>query len=417
MRIVDLFSGAGGLTFGFYYKLENGDFVRTNNEIIFANEFNENASAAYKKNYPNINMIVGDIREVLTDALIREKIGDKGVDLIIGGPPCQSFSTIGKRIYDDKAKLFWEYLRLIRVVRPKMFLFENVKGLLSMREIFYKLNEAGEIVTEKKQIGHEGGKQRTIDVPVIDHYGEKIIDIIKKEFGNIAKGLGYDIEAQLVDAVNYGVPQNRERVVIIGKRKDLTLEFPKFEGYDRIKLTIKDAISDLPKVDEDEKKEEYDCEPKNSYQRLMRGNNVNLRDHSCGTYGDKIRTVIKNVKQGQGRNEFNALVDAGKIDRKYYLTSGYKNTYGRLEEDKPSTTITNNLSTPSGLRCIHYSQNRALTSREGARIQSFPDWFYFEGNSRAEINTQIGNAVPPLMAMALARNIEEVLGGRSNDTE
>ncbi|MDE6586214.1 MAG: DNA cytosine methyltransferase [Clostridia bacterium] len=411
MRIVDLFSGAGGLTFGFYYKLDNGRFVKKDNAIIFANEFNKNAAAAYKKNYTNVNMIVGDIREVLTDELIREKIGNEEVDLIIGGPPCQSFSTVGKRIYDEKAKLFWEYLRLIRVVRPKMFLFENVKGLLSMKEVFYKKDENGEILKEKKQIGHEGGKQRTIEVPIVDHYGKKIIDIIKKEFGDVDKDLGYDIESQVVDAVNFGVPQNRQRVVILGVRKDLGVKIPKFESGNKTELTIRDAISDLPVVNEGEEIKCYDCKPQNVYQRLMRGDNKVLRDHSCGTYGDKIRTVIQHVKQGQGRNDFNALVDAGKIDKKYYLTSGYKNTYGRLEENKPSTTITNNLSTPSGLRCIHYSQDRALTSREGARIQSFPDWFYFEGKSRAEINTQIGNAVPPLMAMAIARIIEKVLGG------
>lgn len=410
MRIVDLFSGAGGLTFGFYYQLLNGEFVRTNNEIVFANEYNKYAAAAYQRNYPDVNMIVGDIREVLTDEIVKEKIGSRQIDLIIGGPPCQSFSTVGLRRYDAKAKLFWEYLRVIKLVKPKMFLFENVKGLLSMREVFYKENEKGEILTETKQIGHEGGKQRTIEVPIVDHYGEKIIDIIKKEFGDIDDELGYNIEPQLVDAVNFGVPQNRQRVVILGIRKDINLKSPKFVENSDIKLTIKDAISDLPKVDEDEEKVEYDCEPNNPYQKLMRGNNVDLRDHSCGIYGDKIRTVIKNVKQGQGRNDFNALVDAGIIDRKYYLTSGYKNTYGRLEEDKPSTTITNNLSTPSGLRCIHYSQDRALTSREGARIQSFPDWFYFEGNNKTQINMQIGNAVPPLMALALARQIEKVLG-------
>ena len=410
MRIVDLFSGAGGLTFGFYYQLLNGEFVRTNNEIVFANEYNKYAAAAYQRNYPDVNMIVGDIREVLTDEIVKEKIGNRQIDLIIGGPPCQSFSTVGLRRYDAKAKLFWEYLRVIKLVKPKMFLFENVKGLLSMREVFYKENEKEEILTETKQIGHEGGKQRTIEVPIVDHYGEKIIDIIKKEFGDIDDELGYNIEPQLVDAVNFGVPQNRQRVVILGIRKDINLKSPKFVENSDIKLTIKDAISDLPKVDEDEEKVEYDCEPNNPYQKLMRGNNVDLRDHSCGIYGDKIRTVIKNVKQGQGRNDFNALVDAGIIDRKYYLTSGYKNTYGRLEEDKPSTTITNNLSTPSGLRCIHYSQDRALTSREGARIQSFPDWFYFEGNNKTQINMQIGNAVPPLMALALARQIEKVLG-------
>ena len=108
------------------------------------------------------------------------------------------------------------------------------------------------------------------------------------------------------------------------------------------------------------------------------------------------------------RQEMKRLTDEGKIERKYYLTSGYGNTYGRLERSKPSTTITNNLATPSALRCIHYEQDRALTPREGARIQSFPDWYQFEGN-RTDVARQIGNAVPPLMAIAFADKILEVL--------
>lgn len=409
MRIVDLFSGAGGLTFGFYFKLENGEFVRTNNEFIFANEVNQYAAEAFKKNFEGIEMIDGDIRTVLSDEKIKDKLGDKEVDLIIGGPPCQSFSTIGQRRYDQKAKLFLEYLRILKIVKPKMFLFENVKGLLSMKETFYKLDENGNVITEEKIVGHKDGRKRKLNVPAFDHYGDKVLDVIKREFGQIEDGLGYEIKEQLVNAVDFGVPQNRERVVIVGVRKDLNLKIPDFKGDNKTKLTIKEAISDLPDVGEREEKEHYDCDPQNYYQKLMRGANNELKDHSCGTYGDKIRTVILNVEQGQGRKDFNAKVDAGEIDRKYYLTSGFNNTYGRLEENKPSPTITNNLSTPSGLRCIHYSQHRALTSREGARIQSFPDWFQFVGN-RTEINTQIGNAVPPLMAMAVARKIEEVLG-------
>ena len=97
------------------------------------------------------------------------------------------------------------------------------------------------------------------------------------------------------------------------------------------------------------------------------------------------------------------------VDKRYFLTSGYANTYGRLIENQPSTTITNNLCTPSGLRCIHYEQNRSLSPREGARIQSFPDWFQFYG-SKADVTTQIGNAVPPLLAIAIAEKIKKFLG-------
>ena len=170
-----------------------------------------------------------------------------------------------------------------------------------------------------------------------------------------------------------------------------------------------EKISDFPKLKENENLTEYTVEPQNNYQIMMRKNSNSISQHFCGKYGDKIRTVIENVGQGQGKNDFNALVEKGMVDKRYFLTSGYANTYGRLIENQPSTTITNNLCTPSGLRCIHYEQNRSLSPREGARIQSFPDWFQFYG-SKADVTTQIGNAVPPLLAIAIAEKIKKFLG-------
>ena len=109
MRIVDLFSGAGGLTFGFYYNLINGQFVRNENcDIIFANEFDHAAAEAFRMNFPDINMIERDIKKLKREDIV-QLIGDEEIDLIIGGPPCQSYSTIGRRVYDDKAKLYNEY--------------------------------------------------------------------------------------------------------------------------------------------------------------------------------------------------------------------------------------------------------------------------------------------------------------------
>lgn len=377
MRIVDLFSGAGGLTFGFYYNRENNTFVRNENcNIIFANEYDHAAAESFRINFPDINMINQDIKE-LTEEQVRALIGEEEVDLIIGGPPCQSYSTIGRRVYDDKAKLYNEYYRMLSIIRPRMFLFENVKGMLSMK----------------------------------DEKGNLVIDNIKNMFENINDELGYNIVYDTIDAVNYGVPQHRERVFIIGIRNDLDIEwdFNQLE-VEPEQLTLEEAISDLPHIASGENIHEYGEEqPENDYQRLMRGTNTELSAHFLAVYGDKIQTIMNNVIQGEGKDYINSLVDQGILEEQYRLTSGYKNTYGRLYANQPCTTITNNMSTPSGLRCIHYEQNRALTPREGARIQSFPDWFQFTGNKR-EIKTQIGNAVPPLLAMKFAEQLEEILG-------
>ena len=403
MRIIDLFSGAGGLTFGFYYNLIDGKFIKRDNmEFVLANEFAPNAVAAFRENFADINMIQGDIREVLNDEVLDGYLKGGEVDVIIGGPPCQSFSTVGQRKYDDRAKLSNEYLRVLEKVRPKMFLFENVKGILSMREVFYEEDENGEPIYDEVE-HHRGDKKFTKKELVEKSRGELVIKKLEEEF----KRIGYTIKYETKCAVDFGVPQIRERVFIIGIRNDIEKEWV-FPDGDGERLTIKDAIDDLPLCGEGECIEEYSQEPITAYQKLMRGDCTKLTQHFCGRYGDKIRTVIKHVKQGQGKNDFNALVDAHIVEEKYRLTSGFPNTYGRLEEDKPCMTITNNLATPSALRCIHYKQDRALTPREGARIQSFPDWFKFNGN-RTDVARQVGNAVPPLMAIAFANRIIETL--------
>lgn len=406
MRIIDLFSGAGGLTFGFYYKKRGTRFVRNKqNTFVFANEYDRNAAEAFKKNYPDVKMVNKDIKAI-GEREIRELMGAEPVDVIIGGPPCQSFSTVGQRIYDEKALLYEEYARILGIVRPKVFLFENVKGLLSMKEVIYKRDENGEILYEYTE-NRETGKKRK--KPIVEKYGQKLIDIIKQKFERINCDTGYTIYINVLNAVDYGVPENRERVFIVGVRNDLSVSWAS-PTRKVSKLSVKDAISDLPPVVEGQSCDTYLDEPKNEYQLLMRKDAKVLLNHSCGVYGEKIRTVIKNVKQGQGKNEFNSLVEKGAVDSKYRLTSGYANTYGRLIENQPCTTITNNLSTPSGLRCIHYEQDRALTPREGARIQSFPDWFQFVG-CREQITTQIGNAVPPLLSLSLADSIDRMLKG------
>jgi DNA (cytosine-5)-methyltransferase 1 len=372
MRIVDLFSGAGGLTFGFYYSLNNGRFVRNlDNKIIFANEYNKYAAEAFRLNFPDVNMIEKNVVN-LAEKEIKSYIGNEQVDIIIGGPPCQSFSTVGKRTYDDRARLYEQYLRVLKIVRPRMFVFENVKGILSMKD------------------GN--------NVPVMTN--------ISKKFGCINNDLGYKIVYKVLDSVQFGVPQNRERVFIIGIRNDQNIvwNFPKGKNKS---LTIAKAISDFPAIQQGEESTKYKQQPKNIYQKLMRSKEP-LTYHKAAQHGEKILMVIKNVAQGEGHDDYNKKVEAGEIANGHLLTSGYANTYGRLWENRPCTTITHNMSTPSGLRCIHFAQNRALTPREGARIQSFPDWFKFAG-PLTHVKTQIGNAVPPLLSIALCKAISQAL--------
>lgn len=407
MRIVDLFSGAGGLTFGFYYRLKGDTFVRNRkNTFLFANEYNRLAGDAFEANYPDIPLLRNDIKTI-TEAQVRDLIGEEPVDIIIGGPPCQSFSTIGKRRYDDKAKLYTEYIRLLSIIRPKMFLFENVKGMLSMREQISVLDD-------------EGNEQLDENGKIITKPGDLILDVIKKSFANIDAQTGYTLVGEeVLDAVDYGVPQHRERVFLVGVRNDLVGRIkwsypkPKFGSEKKPYRTVREAISDLPTLAEGERIEEYSNATQNYYQRLLRGDTQRLTLHYCGTHNEKLRRVIAAVRPGKGRAYINSLVDKGKLPKLCRLTSGYANTYGRLVASKPCTTITNNMCTPSALRCIHYKQNRELTPREGARIQSFPDWFIFRGE-KANVTTQIGNAVPPLLAICIARQIEKVLRGMQN---
>lgn len=381
INIVDLFSGAGGLTFGFSHIIENNTFVKDNYfNFLFANEYESSAAKAFSANFPDINLIEKDIAQITLDLLHENNIDTTTpVDLIIGGPPCQSYSTVGKRQYDQRAKMYREYTRMLQLFHPAMFIFENVKGILSMK----------------------------------NDNGKPVIEDIKTLFSNIDGDFGYRLEIKTLNAKDFGVPQSRERVFIVGFRKDVDYKwkFPSPSHGRKKELSnyvkICEAISDLPCLKCGQKKTAYKSDPKTEYEALMRGQSNILNDHECGIYGEKMSATIKAVKPGKGRPYINELVNQGKLPKEYYLTSGYNNTYGRLWWNRPSTTITNSLGTPSALRCIHPNQQRALTTREGARLQSLPDSMQFFG-SKYERNSQVGNAVPPLLAMALANEVRKI---------
>lgn len=352
-KVIDLFAGVGGLSYGFAH---NPAF-----NIVMANDCNKDIAIAYSLNHPNVNMLNCDIKD-LDEALILNNAGTD-VDVIVGGPPCQSYSTLGKRQMDDRAHLFEEYYRVLSIVKPKIFIFENVSGLLSMQK-------------------------------------GNLIKVILNQFSN----LGYEVKYKLLNAVDYGVPQYRERVIIVGTKAKNNFNYPAPTHGDGLKpyLTIEDAFSDLPCLESGESGTEYATAPQNEYQQYLRKNCTKLTENDAPKNGEHLIRIMQALPDGGNKND---------LPIELRPSSGYGNTYAKLWWKKPSTTITRNFATPSSSRCIHPRDSRAMTTREGARLQSFPDDYKFFG-STATKNLEIGNAVPPLLSIRLA---EEVLAFLNNE--
>ncbi len=350
-NIIDLFAGVGGLSYGFS-KIE--DF-----NIIAANEIEKDISIAYTLNHPNVKMLNCDIAE-LTEERIFEAIGDAKIDLIVGGPPCQSYSTLGKRQMDDRANLFMQYKRILSIIRPKAFVFENVVGILSMDK-------------------------------------GKLFKNIQAQFAE----LGYELKYQVLDAVDFGVPQHRERVILVGYLGKNPFEFPlptHGEGL-RPYVTLREAIGDLPVLQSGESKFEYQNEITNEFLQFVRASGCNLTEHTAPKNGEHLIRIMQALKDGQCKDD---------LPEDIRPKSGYGNTYAKLWWDRPSTTITRNFACPSSSRCIHPRDSRAMSIREGARLQSFPDDYQFYGSDGMK-RLEIGNAVPPLLSMAIANKVKEML--------
>ncbi len=361
LKVIDLFSGVGGLSYGFAHD--------DNFEIVAANEILPNMAKAYSLNHPTAKVYAEDIKDFSAEK-VEKDLGIKAseIDIIVGGPPCQAYSTVGKRLIDDpRGKLFQEYYRVLKEFNPKLFLFENVKGLLSMQD------------------------------------GELLKTII-----SLFESLGYKVKYKLLNAADYGAPQIRERVIIIGSKLKTEFEYPEPTHYNpedennlfknslKPYLTLEEAISDLPFIKTNEESFEYANEPQNDFQKLMRKNAPEkLMDHSSPKNNDKLVKIMESLPDGGTPED---------LPESLRPTSGFKNTYCRLWWKRPSTTITRNLSTPSSSRCIHPKAPRPLTTREGARIQCFPDDYQFYG-SRGDRNLQIGNAVPTFLSNAVAKAI------------
>lgn len=369
-KVIDLFAGVGGLSYGFAHDDEF--------EIIAANEILEPMAKAYSSNHPSVMMYNKDIKDFSLDDLTRDLGVKKGdIDIVVGGPPCQAYSTVGKRLIDDpRGKLFQEYYRILKELRPKLFVFENVKGLLSM----------------------QGG------------------DLIKTIIA-LFESIGYHMQMRLLNAADYGAPQIRERVILVGTLDSKPFIYPKPTHYNpelgkpkysslKPYVTLGEAISDLPSIKTGESATEYSCEPQNEYQRLMRANApAEIHEHEVPKNNAKLVAIMEALPDGGSPKD---------IAEELRPNSGFANCYCRLWWDKPSTTITRNLGCPSSSRCIHPRDPRPLSTREGARLQGFPDDYVFCGK-RGDKHLQIGNAVPTFLSRAIKDSVKSYLKGEDID--
>jgi DNA (cytosine-5)-methyltransferase 1 len=350
---VELFCGAGGLGLG----LHQAGF-----QTIFANDHDEDCCRSYAMNHPDILVRCADIHDIDFSA-IRAELCVRPLDLLAGGPPCQGYSTVGsKREQDPRNSLFYEFIRAIHQLEPRYILFENVAG-------FHRLYEgrAFRALCEELEL------------------------------------LGYDHRHAVLNASDHGLPQHRLRTIVVGWRRGLdSVVFPApTHGADADlfrmlpKLTIMDAISDLPPLNAGESKDRYLSAPQNEYQDSLRGEETELTEHSAAHYGDKMQQILRLIPPGGTVDDLPPALRP---------KSYFGNTYARLRPDEPSPTITRNFGTPSSSRCVHPFQDRALSTREGARLQGFPDGYRFVGGKGSK-NLQIGNAVPPVLGRVIGQAI------------
>lgn len=341
--VVDLFSGCGGFSKGF----EQAGF-----DVVLGIDNWDDALKTFEHNHDNsetLNMDLADPDFSLTDKMMKD------IDVIIGGPPCQGFSLTGKRVLDDpRNSLYKSMVRFVERYKPKIAVLENVSGLLTL----YK-----------------------------GHAKEGII----KDF----EALGYKVNYKLLLASDYGVPQNRKRVVFVFVRNDLEKEFEYPKKHTRV-VTAGEAISDLPSLENDlgSEKMKYTSEANSEYQEEMRKNSEYLLNHVGTKHSDHVVNVISQVPEGGNHKD---LPEGVGESRKF------NEAWTRYDRNKPSRTI------DTGHRNhFHYEYNRVPTVRENARLQSFPDDFEFLGSKTSQ-NRQVGNAVPPKLGYEIAKSILEVL--------
>jgi DNA (cytosine-5)-methyltransferase 1 len=363
IKVVGLFSGCGGLDLG---------FKQAGYDIIWANDILKDACETYKLNIGN-HIINEDITKINLETI-------PIADVIIGGPPCQGFSGIGKRDpNDDRSALVYSYLDVVNRIQPKIFLFENVTGI--------KSSKASD--------------------------GSKVIDNLKKAFEDI----GYHINIYTLNAADYGVPQKRKRVFIIGNKLGTDITAPTQTHFDNVPdkkqwVSSFEAISDLESPTENGNIK-YKHEPICDYQSLMRKNSNETTLQIIPYSSPTDKEIIKHVKPGGNYMDIPDEVSTKRI-MYFKSTGGRTTTYGRLDPEKPNYTLNTHFNRPNIGCNIHYNEDRMITIREGLRFQSFPDDFHLISKTQRNYYVQVGNAVPPLLSKAWAVHLLKYLTEKPN---
>lgn len=366
--VIDLFCGVGGFSAGFE---ATGEF-----EVVAGLDLLGDRLETFMANHPAANAYGCDIRTVATDALASE---NPRPFAIIGGPPCQGFSSLrpfrNVEWNDPRNNLGEEFCRVATALQPDWLVFENVVGLVT----------------------HDGGSAY-------------------KALLGAFEALGYRVSARVLNAAYHGLPQRRERLIIVGSRQGKAFDWPMpthyhghrsmmggspllltpepgFLGDARPAVTVMDAIGDLPPILSGKVAADYlGHVPVTRYAEVIRAGAETLTLHEATSHSAAMLKIIRHAGENIG------CLPPGMV------TSGFSTCYSRLAPDQPANTITVNFVHPASNRCIHPFQDRALTPREGARLQGFFDTFEFRG-SRSQIVKQIGNAVPPLLGRLIAEAI------------
>lgn len=391
INCLELFAGCGGLGYGFHQEHFN---------IVACNELETTIANTYKENFPNTNVIIGDITKPDIKEELYQNFKDISCDVILGGPPCVAYSMAGKRnSRDPRGQLFNDYVEMVDKLKPKIFIMENVKGILTMKhdkitltkeekkiaDKYYGLESKLQGLKDEKKTVYS--KNYTLDEIVnldssivsikneikqiknqIDVFRMNVTEIIKQKFNQI----GYNVKLQLLNSANYGVPQKRERVIIVGTRNDLpdTFMYPEPTHTSNENdaqpnwVSVKEAIDDLKDKEEDNQ----------------------ILQHIYTEHSPEFIEKIKKTPIGKSVNP------------------KYTEAFFRCEPDKPSNTVKEN----HGGVFVHYEKDRVMTPRELARLQSFPDSFKFKGK-KSNILVQLGNAVPCMMAREIAKQVKQYL--------